>query len=178
MPLLEFGRRLGGRAMGHKSLGGGSQSPDPLMAIIVSIVIGSVLVVYPIPYDLASWRPLFFLLIMLFWVLCQPAWCGIWFAFSLGVATDFMMDAILGQYALSFVIIAFLARYFTRNQRILTFGNLWIIAAVAVFLHLLIQLFFQKMANIQFPIIRHWRPLWSSIAIWPLIYLALRRWRA
>ena len=139
MPLLEFGRRLSGR-----TLGGGNQSPDPLIAIISSIVVASVLMVYPLPYDVASWRPLFFLLIMLFWVLCQPAWCGIWFAFSLGVATDFMMDAILGQYALSFVIIAFLARYFTHNQRILTFGNLWIIAAVAVFLHLLIQLFFQK----------------------------------
>lgn len=173
MPLLEFGRKLGNRAFGSDT-----QSPDPLLAIIISIVIGSVLVVYPLPYNVAAWRPLFFLLIMLFWVLCQPAWCGIWFAFTLGVAMDFMMDAILGQHALSFVIIAFLARYFTRNQRILTFSNLWIIAAAAVFLHLLIQLFFQKMANLQFPIIRHWWPLWSSIAVWPLIYLVLRRWRA
>lgn len=173
MPLLEFGRRLSGRAIGANS-----HSPDPLMAIIGSIVVASVLMVYPLPYEVAAWRPLFFLLIMLFWVLCQPAWCGIWFAFTLGVASDFMMDAILGQYALSFVIIAFLARYFTRNRRILTFGNLWIIATSAVFLHLLIQLLFQKMANIQFPIMRHWRPLWSSIGMWPLIYLLLRRWRA
>lgn len=173
MPLPEFGRSLAKR-----TLAGATQPPDPLAAIIGSIVVASVLMVYPLPYEVASWRPLFFLLIMLFWVLCQPAWCGIWFAFTLGVATDFIMDAILGQHALSFVIIAFLARYFTRNQRILTFGNLWIIVAVAVFLHLLIQLFFQKMANIQFPIIRHWRPLWSSIALWPLIYLALQRWRS
>lgn len=178
MPLLDFGRRFSGGALGSKILGGGNQGSDPLFAMIVSIVVASVLVVYPLPYDIASWRPLFFLLIMLFWVLCQPAWCGIWFAFTLGVATDFMMDAILGQHALSFVIIAFLARYFTRNQRILTFGNLWIIVSVAIFLHLLIQLFFQKMANIQFPIIRHWLPLWSSMATWPLVYLLLHRWRA
>lgn len=177
MPLLNFGLKLAKLDLGKRDLSSRDRSNEPLMAIIVSIIISSILMVYPLPYDAASWRPQFFLLIMLFWVLCQPAWCGIWFAFSLGLAVDFMVDAILGQYALSFIIIAFLARYFTRNQRILTFSNLWIIAAVAIFLHLLIQFFFQKMANIQFPIIKHWRPLWSSIALWPIIYMLLRRWR-
>ncbi|XID75281.1 rod shape-determining protein MreD [Alkanindiges sp. WGS2144] len=158
-------------------LGSGRKARDPLLAIVVSIILGSVLVVYPVPYELASWRPLFFLLLMLFWALCQPAWCGIWFAFFLGLASDVMLDAMLGQHALSFVVIAFLVRYFTRNQRVLTFINLWIVVTSAIFLHLLIQLFIQEMAGIQFSIMKHWRPLWSSVLLWPVVYYLLKRWR-
>ncbi len=155
----------------------GSKMRDPLIAIVLSIVIASILMVYPLPYVAAAWRPLFFLMLTLFWVLCQPAWCGIWFAFFLGLASDFMLDAMLGQYALSFVVVAFLARYFTSNKRVLTFTNLWIVVAAALFLHLLIQLFLQEMAGIQFSILKHWQPLWSSLAIWPVIYMLLKPWR-
>ncbi len=164
--------------LGSLNLGlGRNKLRDPLIAIVVSIIIASVLVVYPLPYGVAAWRPLFLLLVTLFWVLCQPAWCGIWFAFFLGFASDLILDAMLGQYALSFVVIAFFARYFTRNQRVLTFVNLWIVVGIALFLHLLIQLFLQEMAGIQFSIIKHWQPLWSSIIVWPVIYFLLKPWR-
>ncbi len=62
------------------------QSRDPLIAIVISVVIGSVLMVYPVSYFLSGWRPTFMLLIMLFWVMCQPAWCGVWFAYSPGLS--------------------------------------------------------------------------------------------
>ena len=44
---------------------------DPLIAIIVSVIICSVLVVYPLNYTLAGWRPLIMLMVTLFWILCQ-----------------------------------------------------------------------------------------------------------
>ncbi len=153
------------------------KSRDPLIAIIVSLIIASVLVVYPLPYALAIWRPLFFLLVTLFWVLCQPVWCGVWFAFTVGLISDFLLDGMLGQHALSYVIVSFLARYFSRNQRVLTFTNLWIIISLSVMLHLLVQFVFQKMADIQFPVTRHWTPLFSSVLAWPVIYYLLKRWR-
>ena len=61
---------------------------DPLWMIITSIVIGSVLLVYPMAYETSGWRPAVMLLIMLFWILYQPGWSGIWFAFGLGIFTD------------------------------------------------------------------------------------------
>ena len=50
-------------------------------------------------------------MVMLFWVLCQPTWCGIWFAFATGILIDLLLDAPLGLNALSFIIIAFVARF-------------------------------------------------------------------
>ena len=87
---------------------------DPLIAIIVSVIICSILIVYPLSYAVSGARPLFMLLVMLFWVMCQPTWCGIWFAFGTGIFADLLVDAPLGMNALSFVIITFVARFLTR----------------------------------------------------------------
>ncbi len=32
---------------------------DPLWGIILSIIVGSVLMIYPLSYDISGWRPLF-----------------------------------------------------------------------------------------------------------------------
>lgn len=150
---------------------------DPLIAIIVSVIICSILIVYPLSYAVSGARPLFMLLVMLFWVMCQPTWCGIWFAFGTGIFADLLVDAPLGMNALSFVIITFVARFLTRERRILTFGNLWIICFLAVLAHLLMTWMAQIMGGVQFSIARHWQPLVSSTFIFPVIYFLLKKWR-
>ena len=42
---------------------------DPLIAIVFSVIIASVLMVYPLSYAVSGARPLFMLLVMLFWPL-------------------------------------------------------------------------------------------------------------
>ncbi|WP_374663275.1 rod shape-determining protein MreD [Acinetobacter sp.] len=153
------------------------ENRDPLFPIIFSVVIASVLIVYPLSYDISGWRPLFMLMVMLFWVLCQPTWCGVWFAFGTGLFVDLLVDAPLGMNALSFVLIAFTARFLTRERRILTFSNLWIIASIAVLAHLFFVWIAQVMSGVHFSFARHWQPLLSSILLWPVLYYLLKKWR-
>jgi rod shape-determining protein MreD len=153
------------------------QSHDPLIAIIVSVIVVSVLMVYPLSYSVSGWRPHFMLILMLFWVLCQPTWCGIWFAFGTGIFVDLLLDAPLGFNALSFVCIAFIARFMTRERRILTFSNLWIISALAVLAHILMSWLVQVIAGISFSFSRHWQPLLTTILSFPLLYYVLKKWR-
>lgn len=150
---------------------------DPLFPIIFSVIGASILVVYPLSYTLAGWRPHFMLLVMLFWVLCQPTWCGVWFAFGTGLFLDLLLDAPLGSNALSFIIIAFIARFLTRERRILTFGNLWVITAIALTAYLAMSFFAQVLAGVQFSLTRHWLPLLTSLMVWPVLYYLLRKWR-
>ena len=152
-------------------------SKDPFLVIIFSVIICSVLVVYPMAYAFAGWRPLLMLMITLFWVLGQPTWCGVWFAFSMGLFTDLLLDAPLGLHALSYVLISFITRYLTRERRIMTFSNMWVIASLAILAHLLYILLVQVLSDMQFSITRHWQPLLSSILLWPVLYYCLRRWR-
>lgn len=150
---------------------------DPLIAIIFSVIVASVLIVYPLSYGISGWRPLFMLMVMLFWVLCQPTWCGIWFAFGTGLFADLLLGTPLGLNALSFIVITFTARFLTRERRILTFSNLWIISALAVLSHLIIVWLTQVMSGVHFSFARHWQPLLTSILFWPVLYYMLRKWR-
>ena len=150
---------------------------DPLIAIIVSVIFCSVLMVYPLSYAVSGARPLFMLLLMLFWVMCQPTWCGIWFAFATGIFTDLLLDAPLGMNALSFVLITFIVRFLTRERRILTFGNLWVISFLAVLAHLFLTWVLQIMGGLQFSITRHWQPLLTSLLVFPVMYFMLKKWR-
>ena len=150
---------------------------DPLWGIIISIIVGSVLMIYPLSYDVSGWRPVIMLMIMLFWVVCQPTWCGVWFAFGMGIFTDLLLDAPLGLNALSFVLIAFGIRFFIRERRVLTFGNLWTIASLAIIAHLTFMWVAQIMGGIHFSLTRHWQPIITSILAWPILYYCLAKWR-
>lgn len=150
---------------------------DPLWMIIISIVIGSILMVYPMAYEASGWRPSIMLMTMLFWILYQPSWCGVWFAFGVGIFTDLLLDAPLGLNALSFVLITFGTRYFIRERRILTFANSWVIAVLAIIAHLTFLWMSQTISSTHFSIARHWQPLVSSVIGWPMVYYCLQKWR-
>lgn len=150
---------------------------DPLFAIIVSVIVASVLIVYPLSYGLSAWRPEYMLLLVMFWVLCQPTWCGVWFAFAMGMFVDLLVGSPLGLNALSFVIVSFVARFFIREKRILTFLHIWVIVSLATLAHLLLQWLMQVMGGIDFALARHWQPLPTTIAVFPLVYYVLKRWR-
>lgn len=150
---------------------------DPLWMIIFSIVLGSVLMVYPMSYETSGWRPSVMLMIMLFWILYQPGWSGVWFAFGMGIFTDLLLDAPLGLNALSFVLITFGIRYFIRERRILTFSNSWVIAVIAIVAHIAFLWLSQTISGTHFSITRHWQPMLTSILTWPLLYYCLHKWR-
>lgn len=150
---------------------------DPLFIIVISIVICSVLTVYPLSYAWAGWRPLFMLMVTLFWVICQPTWCGVWFAFAIGIFTDLLLDAPLGLNALSYVFVSFITRYFIRERRIMTFGNTWVIATMVFLAHLIFIMIAQLISGLEFGIGRHWQPLATSIVFWPVLYYFLKPWR-
>ena len=150
---------------------------DPFILIVVSTLLASVLTVYPLAYDISAWRPCIMLLVMLFWVLCQPIWCGVWFAFGLGIFTDLLLDAPLGQNALIYVLITFVARYFIRERRVLTFLNLWVIAILAIMAYVVCIWVMQILVGVNYPVMRRWPPLISSVLTWPVLYYCLRKWR-
>ena len=150
---------------------------DPLWMIILSIVIGSVLMVYPMAYEASGWRPSIMLMIMLFWILYQPVWCGVWFAFGMGLFADLLLDAPFGLNALSFVLLSFGIRYLIRERRILTFGNSWVIAVIAIVAHITFLWISQTIAGTHFSIARHWQPVVTSVLVWPLVYYCLHKWR-
>ncbi len=149
--------------------------PDPLLPIPVSILIASIFTVYPMSSSVSIWRPEFMLMLTLFWVMSQPKWCGVWFAFVIGIIADLMLDSHLGTHAFVYVLLTFAARFLTRNKRMLTFPSRWIIAAIVIFLNFVLLFLFHRMSGNIVPL-WFWSPIIPSILAWPVICFLLKRW--
>ena len=74
-----------------------------LMALFANMVVNISLV------GNAAWMPDFLALVLVFWCVHQPRLVGIGIAFFLGVATDVHQSALLGQHALTYTALGFLA---------------------------------------------------------------------
>lgn len=153
-----------------------SRRQEPLWAIFISIIVASVLVVYPLQYPLGQWRPLYMLLLMLFWVVCQPTWCGVWFAFSVGLFVDALVGAPLGLNGVLFVLICYVTRFFIRDQQRISFWQLWLIMALGLLSYWLTHSAMLWMLGLPVDWQRQSYPILSSLIIFPLLYRVLKRW--
>jgi len=63
----------------------------------------------------AAWMPDFLALVLVFWCAHQPRIVGIGIAFFLGVVTDVHQSALLGQHALTYTALGFLAAVIERR---------------------------------------------------------------
>jgi rod shape-determining protein MreD len=74
-----------------------------LMALLVNMLVNMSLI------GNAAWMPDFLALVLVFWCVHQPRLVGIGVAFLFGVITDVHQSALLGQHALTYTTLGFLA---------------------------------------------------------------------
>ncbi|MDF1486100.1 rod shape-determining protein MreD [Ramlibacter sp. H39-3-26] len=86
--------------------------------IWVSLVVA--LAVNMLPLGRAAWRPDLLMLLLLFWGVHQPLRVGMGAAFAFGLCMDVQQTALLGQHALAYVALVFLA--ITIERRLLWFS--------------------------------------------------------
>ena len=81
------------------------QPANPLWVgatILVSILLDFVL-------HRAAWVPDFVAITLFFWTLRQPNWVGMLIAFLCGILIDVQQGSLLGQHALAYVILSYMA---------------------------------------------------------------------
>lgn len=150
-------------------------APVLMIAIIViSFIIASSLNVYPLDASTATLRPMVLIMVLIFWLLFQPRYVGIFTAFTIGLIADLLMDTHLGQQAFAAVMVALVIKISSIYIRQLNTLSAWLIASLGLIVFQLslwiLQLAIQNIFVGQFAI-----SLIMSIISWPLVLLALRR---
>lgn len=146
-----------------------------LLAIIVlSFIIASSLSVYPLSPSMATLRPMIMIMVLIFWLLFQPRYVGIFSAFTIGLIADLLMDTHLGQQAFSAVVVALLIKVTSVYIRQLNTVSAWLIASLGLVIFQIslwiLQMFIQNVFAAQSAL-----SLLMSIISWPLVLLALRK---
>ena len=142
--------------------------------IVLSFIIASSLSVYPLSPTMATLRPMVMIMVLIFWLLFQPRYVGIFSAFAVGLIADLLMDTHLGQQAFSAVLVALMIKVTSIYIRQLNTLSAWLVASFALLVFQIslwvLQMFIQNIFVAQSAY-----SLLMSIISWPLVLLALRK---
>ena len=142
--------------------------------IVLSFIIASSLSVYPLSPTMATLRPMVMIMVLIFWLLFQPRYVGIFSAFTIGLIADLLMDTHLGQQAFSAVVVALVIKVTSIYIRQLNTISAWIVASLGLFVFQaslwMLQMFVQNVFVAQSVY-----SLLMSIISWPLVLLTLRK---
>ncbi|MER2163279.1 MAG: rod shape-determining protein MreD [Psychrobacter alimentarius] len=145
-----------------------------IAAIILSFVAASSLNVYPLNPSTATLRPMVMIMVLIFWLLFQPRYVGIFTAFTIGIIADLLMDTHLGQQAFSAVVVALVIKITSIYVRQLNTLSAWLIASLGLIVFQIslwvLQMFIQNVFIAQSAL-----SLLMSIISWPLVLLVLRK---
>lgn len=145
-----------------------------LLAIILSFVASSSLNVYPLSPNMATLRPMVMIMVLIFWLLFQPRYVGIFTAFAIGLIADLLMDTRLGHQAFAAVVVALIIKISSTRIKQLDIVGAWLIATLGLLVFQL-NLWVLQMITQNIFVAQSGISLVMSIISWPLVLLALRK---
>lgn len=146
--------------------------------IVLSLLMGLVMTVLPLPVWAQLLRPEWAALILIYWCMALPQRVGVTVAWTVGLLQDVLQGFLLGAHALAFCIVAFLT--LKLHQRIRVFP-LWQQAMSILLLLLIIRLILLWIRGLSGrPVVadwQYWLPALTGTIVWPLVFVCLREIR-
>lgn len=145
-----------------------------IAAVILSVVTALVLTSIPLPSWADGWRPAWVALVIFYWSLAIPERFGVLSAWTIGMFADVMHGAILGQHALGFAFVAYVALLYHQRIRVFPMVQQALVVGSLIFLYLVWMLVcYNFLGSRPYPISFLLGAV-SSAAIWPWLYVVLR----
>lgn len=141
--------------------------------IVFSMVVA--ILINFIPLGKLVWRPDVLAVVLVYWSVQQPRKMSFFGVFFLGLMMDIHYGALLGQFALAYVLICAMAVALSR--RILWFdmlGQVFHVFPLFVFLHVLLVFIFWLQGGVHFSWLVLFAPVLEAL-LWPIVSFLLLR---
>lgn len=145
--------------------------------ILVSIIIGIILQIIPMPPPIDLYRPDWLLLILIYWSMALPNRVSVGVAGLAGLILDILYGTALGVHSFALAIPIYLAC--ANYQRLRNYSMIQqavMILVLCLLYHLTIYWLQYWLTGIEFS----WtflRPAFTSILLWPWLFWLLRKFR-
>lgn len=143
--------------------------------MLISFIMASAVNVYPLLDNLALLRPMAMVMVLIFWLIFQPALTGVWIAFLVGLTVDLLLDNKIGQQALCAVLITFVIKFVSGYVKQLSTALVWVLASVCLCIYQLALVLLNAVLTGVF-VPELFLSLGMSILAWPLLLVLLRRY--
>jgi rod shape-determining protein MreD len=144
------------------------------IVILASFGVAFILTMVPIPDSWHIYRPEWVTLVLIYWCLTLPHRIGVFTGWTVGLLLDVTYGNLLGQYALSFSIVAFLCYQLHSRIRLYPILQQSLIILLLVALSQMIVLWVKGVTGHTPESWSYWLPSITSMLIWPWLFFLLR----
>jgi len=139
------------------------------IAFWLSVAAGLVFAIVPLPEWLDTVRPDVALLAVIYWTLASPRIAGLGAAWIAGLLLDMLKGFVLGQHALGFLVVGFVAHRLQLRMRMFTILQQAAVVLLLLFLYHFIVFWIDGMIGHGLTLWARWLPVLSGAVLWPLI---------
>jgi rod shape-determining protein MreD len=138
----------------------------------LSVVAGLVLAIVPLPEWLSPVRPDLALLAVIYFILTSPRIAGLGSAWLTGLLLDVLRGMTLGQHALAFVLVAFLAHRAQLRMRMFPIPHQAAAVMVLLAVYHFVIFWTDGLTGHGYTGWNRWLPVLSGALLWPVIVAA------
>ena len=143
------------------------------LRMVITVVIGLLIAIVPLPDTLRPWRPDFLLLLVIYWSLSAPRIAGLSFAWLSGLLIDVLSGTILGQHALAFLLVAFLTHKFQLRMRIFPIWHQTLTVFMLLALYQFVVFWIDGIVGPGITTWLRWLPVLTGALAWPILVAVL-----
>ena len=144
------------------------------MVIYLSLVLGLVLMILPLPDWVQPYRPDWLALILIYWSMAIPRRVGLWFAFFTGLVLDVAQGTLLGQHAMALVIVVFLNLNFYQQVRVLALVQQAMYVFSLLLINQVVIAWVEGILGRPTPVLAFFAAPVIGMLIWPWVFVVLR----
>lgn len=144
------------------------------LVIYLSLVVGLVLMILPLPEWVQIYRPNWVALILIYWSMALPKKVGLWFAFFTGLILDTSQGTLLGQHTLALVVVIFLNLNFYQQVRVLALVQQAMYVFSLLLINQVIIAWVEGILARPTPIMAFFAAPLIGMLIWPWVFVVLR----
>jgi rod shape-determining protein MreD len=142
-----------------------------MLSLVATLALASV----PMPDAVATLRPDWVAVVLLYWSLMAPRHFSLMTAFWMGIALDTLTGALLGQNALALLVIVYLAERFHLRLRVFPLSQLALTVLLLLGLYEFILFWVDGMAGRTVPLVERWVPPLTGTLVWVALYMVFDR---
>ena len=143
------------------------------LPVIVTLIVGLMLSIMPLPEGMKAFRPDWIALMLIFWSMQLPRTWSVGTAWIVGVVLDVAYGTLLGQHALALSVIVFVTVRFHLLMRVFPLSQLTATVFALLALYQFLLFWVNGVAGVTAPPTSYWGPVITGTILWPFLYMFL-----
>jgi len=142
--------------------------------IAMSFVVAMMLTMLPLPDWAEYLRPEWVTMVLIYWCMALPSRVGVGIGWLMGLFLDVIHGAVLGQYALSLALIAYITLTLHRRLRVYPLLQQSLVVLMMILLQQLIITWIKGFLGQPPSSLGYWVPSLTSMLLWAWVFIILR----